>query len=108
MPNASIDLKAAHSQFIEYLGSRRRARATIVAYGKDIEQMSDFLFNLGKKTAGEVTRDEIDAFLKKLTADNYTPKSVSRKSNSIKTCFRFLKASGLVIANPAVEIEHPK
>ncbi|MEK9143114.1 MAG: tyrosine-type recombinase/integrase [Patescibacteria group bacterium] len=108
MLNASIDLKAAHGQFIEYLGSRRRARATIVAYGKDIEQMSDFLFNLGKKTAGEVTRDEIDAFLKKLSADNYTPKSVSRKINSIKTFFRFLKASGLVTANPAVEIEHPK
>ncbi len=108
MPNASIDLKSAHSQFIEYLGSRRRARATIVAYGKDIEQMSDFFFNLGKKTADEVSRDEIDAFLKKLTADNYTPKSVSRKINSIKTFFRFLKASGLVIANPAVEIEHPK
>lgn len=108
MPNTSIDLKAAHNQFVEYLGSRRRAAATIVAYGKDIEQMSAFLANLGKKTTGEVTRDEIDAFLKNLTANNYTPKSVSRKINSIKTFFRFLKASGLVSMDPAVEIEHPK
>lgn len=103
-----IDLKSTKEQFVQYLESRRRARATIVAYSKDIEQMSDFLFNLGKKTAGEVTRDEIDAFLKNLTANNYTPKSVSRKINSIKTFFRFLKASGLVTTNPAVEIEHPK
>lgn len=108
MATAPIDLKSTKEQFVQYLESRRRARATIVAYGKDIEQMSDFLLNLGKKTAGEITRDEIDAFLKNLTANNYTPKSVSRKINSIKTFFRFLKASGLITTNPAVEIEHPK
>ncbi len=108
MTTTPIDFKSARDQFIEYLGSRRRARATIVAYGKDIEQLSTFLANMGKKTVGEVSRDELDAFLKKLGSDNYTPKSVSRKINSIKTFFRFLKANGLVSADPAVEIEHPK
>lgn len=104
----ALDLKTAHSQFVDYLGSRRRARATIVAYGKDIEQLTAFLVNLGKKTAEEISRDEIEAFLKKLAGDNYTPKSVSRKINSIKTFFRFLKASGVIGADPAIEIEHPK
>ncbi len=104
----SIDLKSAHTQFTDYLSSRRRARATIVAYGKDIEQLGQFLTNLGKKSIGEVSRDELEAFLKKLTSDNYTPKSVSRKINSIKTFFRFLKASGTVAMDPAMEIEHPK
>lgn len=103
-----LDLKTAHSQFTEYLGTRRRARATIVAYGKDIEQLTSFLVNMGKKTIAEVSRDELDAFLKKLTNDNYTPKSISRKINSIKTFFRFLKASGIISSDPAVEIEHPK
>ena len=104
----SIDLKTAHSQFLDHLGSRRRARATIVAYGKDIEQVIQFLTNMEKKLITEVTRDELDAFLKKLTSDNYTPKSVSRKVNSIKTFFRFLKASGIVTVDPAIDIEHPK
>lgn len=104
----ALDLKTAHSQFTEYLGTRRRARATIVAYGKDIEQLTSFLVNMGKKTIIEVSRDELDAFLKKLTSDNYTPKSISRKINSIKTFFRFLKASGIISSDPAVEIEHPK
>ncbi|OGG11819.1 hypothetical protein A2Z00_03780 [Candidatus Gottesmanbacteria bacterium RBG_13_45_10] len=105
---ATTDLKSAHQQFTEYLGSRRRARATIVAYGKDIEQLTLFLANLGKKTINEVSRDELDAFLKKLASDNYTPKSISRKINSIKTFFRFLKASGIITSDPAIEIEHPK
>ncbi len=104
----ATDLKGAHSQFIEYLGTRRRARATIVAYGKDIEQLMQFLANMGKKAIGEITRDDLEAFLKKLAGDNYTPKSVSRKINSIKTFFRFLKASGIITADPAIEIEHPK
>ena len=108
MTTTPIDLKTAHARFVEYLGSRKRARATIVAYGKDIEQLTEFLANMGKKTIPEVSRDELDAFLKKLGVDNYTPKSVSRKINSIKTFFRFLKTNGLVAADPAVEIEHPK
>lgn len=105
---SSIDLKTAHNQFLEYLTSRKRARATIVAYGKDIEQLTQFLGNMGKKTISEATHDELEAFLKKLGSDNYTPKSVSRKINSIKTFFRFLKASGAVTMDPTIEIEHPK
>lgn len=105
---ATVDLKAAHDQFVEYLSQRRRARATIVAYGKDIEQLTQFLANMGKKAIGEVTHDELEAFLKKLGSDNYTPKSISRKINSIKTFFRFLKASGAISTDPAIEIEHPK
>jgi integrase/recombinase XerC len=104
----AVALKDAHQQFTQYLASRKRARATIVAYGKDIEQVTLFLGNMGKKTINEISRDELDAFLKKLASDSYTPKSISRKINSIKTFFRFLKASGIITSDPAIEIEHPK
>lgn len=104
----AIDLKTAHTQFTQHLESRRRARATIIAYGKDIEQVMTFLGNMGKKMITDVSRDELEAFLKKLAADRYTPKSVSRKINSIKTFFRFLKASSIITVDPAIEIAHPK
>jgi site-specific recombinase XerD len=104
----SVDLKTAHTQFVQYLESRRRARATIVAYSKDIDQLLTFLGNMGKKNVSEVSRDEIEAFLKKLGSDSYTPKSISRKINSIKTFFRFMKSSGVVTLDPALDIEHPK
>lgn len=103
-----MELTSAHAQFVEHLGSRRRAKATVIAYAKDIEQLISFLGGTGKKTIDEVTHDDISAFLKKLSGDNYTPKSVSRKINSIKTFFRFMKASGVLAHDPAVEIEHPK
>lgn len=104
----ATDLKAAHKQFVEHLESRRRARATIVAYSKDIEQLVSFLGNTGKKDITEISHEELAAFLKKLAADSYTPKSVSRKINSMKTFYRFLKASGIVTLDPASDIEHPK
>jgi site-specific recombinase XerD len=103
-----MDLKQAHTQFIDFLSARHRARATIVAYSKDIEQLLAFVGNLGKKSIETVTHDELVAFLKKLGSDNYTPKSVSRKINSIKTFFRFLKTNSVITVDPASDIEHPK
>jgi len=102
------DLTASHKQFIHYLESRRRARATIIAYAKDIEQLLQFLKHTDKKDIALITRDELEAFLKKLSADNYTPKSISRKINSIKTFYRFLKSTGIISTDPASDIEHPK
>lgn len=101
-------LKTAHQQFLEFLGTRKRAQATITAYGKDIEQLITFLININKKNYKDVSREELEAFLKKLEADNYTPKSVSRKINSIKTFFRFLKTNGVTTGDVALDIEHPK
>jgi integrase/recombinase XerC len=103
-----MDLTTAHTQFVDFLGSRRRAKATIIAYAKDIDQLKDFLGSINKKTLDEVSHDDLAAFLKKLGSDSYTPKSISRKINSIKTFFRFLKASQAITSDPAVEIEHPK
>lgn len=106
--NSSLTLKVAHDQFVEYLKSKNRARATIVAYGKDIDQLVSFLADLGKKTIEEVTQEEINAFLSKLNSDGYTPKSISRKINSIKTLYRFLKNQGVVSDDPTAAISHPK
>jgi site-specific recombinase XerD len=104
----ALDTLNAKDQFIEYLKKKKRARATIVAYGKDIDQTLAYLRTIGKVHVEEVTQDELEAFVKKLGSDNYTPKSVSRKINSIKTFFRFLKTTGNQTTDPAHELEHPK
>jgi len=67
-----------------------------------------FLSDMGKKEVNAIEKDDIEAFLKKLTSDGYTLKSLSRKINSIKTFYRFLKNNNLVATNPASDITHPK
>lgn len=104
----NLFLASTHKQFVQYLTDMRRAKATIIAYSKDIEQLVTFLQDLGKKSVTDIQKDDLEAFLKKLSADGYTPKSLSRKINSIKTFYRFLKTQKLVSINPAADIVHPK
>lgn len=105
---STLELAASHQQFVQYLTNLRRAHATILAYSKDIEQLIKFLTDLGKKNVTEVEKLDLEAFLKKLSTDGYTPKSLSRKINSIKTFYRFLKNQNSIKVNPAGEIVHPK
>lgn len=104
----STDFEAARQKFIQFLTEQKKAHATILAYSKDIEQLVKFLETSDKKTLSVVTKNELEGFLKKLSTDGYTPKSLSRKINSIKTFYRFLKTQNLVSVNPAAEINHPK
>jgi len=104
----ALDIIQAKQQFTDHLASKKRARATIVAYGKDIDQMLQFVRHSGTESVSGITQDLLDAFLKKMKTDNYTPKSVSRKINSIKTFFRFLKGSSMITEDPAEKLEHPK
>lgn len=103
-----LELAGVREQFVGYLTSASRARATILAYGKDIEQLVRFLSDAGKKYISDIEKVDLEAFLKKLSADGYTAKSLSRKINSIKTFYRYLKTQNIINLNPAIEIAHPK
>lgn len=103
-----ITLRDAHQQFIGHLKGRSRASATILAYGKDIEQLVSYLIALGKENADDVTLEDLQGFMNKLAKEGYTAKSISRKTNSTKTFFKFLKSSNLIADDPARGLEHPK
>lgn len=104
----ALQLLAAKERFQSYLSNKKRARATIIAYVKDIDQMLQFVKQTGKDDVATLTKEELEAFLKKLSSDNYTAKSVSRKINSIKTFFRFLKIEQIISDDPASSLVHPK
>ena len=103
-----IKIHDAHKKFIDHLTSEGRSSATVLAYGKDIEQLKDFLNDLKKSQVHEVSTKDLQAFMAKLQKEGYTPKSISRKTNSTKTFFRYLKINELVTDDPAILLEHPK
>lgn len=103
-----VSLKDAHQQFIGHLKGKSRASATILAYGKDIEQLVNHLINSGKEDPATVSDEDLRSFMEKLSKESYTAKSISRKTNSTKTFFKFLKTSGIIQADPATILEHPK
>lgn len=103
-----IELKEAHHKFIDFLKEKDRSQATILAYGKDIEQLIEFLNQLNKTHTHHVSKEDLAAFMAKLQKENYTAKSISRKTNSTKTFFRFLEINEYITDNPANLISHPK
>lgn len=103
-----MTLNDAHLKFIDNLKKSGKANATVIAYGKDIEQLVDFVSKKGKLQADEVSSDDINEFKAVLDKQRYTGKSISRKINSIKSFFRFLIAESALEQNPAEVVTHPK
>lgn len=56
----------------------------------------------------EVTKEDLESFLAKLATEGYTPKSVSRKINSTRTFYRFLKINEYITDDPSLLVSHPK
>lgn len=103
----SIRLYDAHAQFKEYLKKNNHSSATIVAYQKDIEQLVNFTQTLKKHYVDSVSKEDIEAFLDQMKKDGYTPKSVSRKLNSTRTFYRFLKVNDYIKDDPSMLVAHP-
>ncbi len=98
----------AYEKFQDFLKSKKRASATILAYGKDIDQLLSFLEELKKEHINEVESGDIQAFLTSLSDKGYTPKSLSRKLNSTRTFYRFLKINEYITDDPSLLVSHPK
>jgi len=108
MDKPIFGLKTAHKSFLEYLKEKGRASATILAYGSDLRQLINFCQSLNKNSVDQIFSDDLKAFKQYLANQNYTPKSISRKINSIKTFFKYLRSQKKVSQNPAANLAHPK
>ena len=103
-----IKIRDAKARFEEFLKSKNKASATILAYGKDIDQLISFLEELKREHVHEITSDDIAAFLASMDSRGYTPKSVSRKLNSTRTFYRFLKINEYITDDPSLLVKHQK
>lgn len=103
-----IHLEEAHEKFVDHLRAKDRSHATVLAYGKDIEQLISHLKKQGHSHVHHVKKEDLEVFLKSLmNSGDYTAKSVSRKTNSTKTFFRFLQLNEYITDDPAYLISHP-
>jgi len=100
-------IREAHKEFVDFLKGKKHSTATILAYGKDIDQLASFLEELDKEHINAIGKDDIQAFLTKLADKGYTPKSLSRKLNSTRTFYRFLKINEYITDDPSLLVSHP-
>jgi site-specific recombinase XerD len=105
---ADDTLKTLLPNFINNLQEKQRSPSTLLAYRADLEQLIIFLEKRQKAFARQVLEADIVSFRDSLLNEKYTPKSVSRKLNAVKTFFRYLVNEKLLSSNPSENVSHPK
>ncbi len=104
-----LELQQAHKEFVKHLQGLNRSTSTVLAYGKDIDQLIQFVLKEHQiDQADKIEPEHLNAFKDFLNSTGYTAKSISRKINSIKTFFRYLKQQTGLALNPAENVKHPK
>lgn len=104
-----LDFESSLKEFTDYLLKNGRAEATVIAYRKDIDQMFDYLKGVGIGSLDKVTTESLKNFMTYLGDKlGFSNKTVSRKTNSVKTYYRFLIAQGYIKENVSLSLEHPK
>ncbi len=103
-----MSIQEARKIFIKNLKELGRSSATIIAYDKDIEQLAEFMEKIGKIEPKEVFLEDLQAFMQNFLDKGLTEKTVSRKTNSTKTFFGFLKEKGITNGDPSEFLKHPK
>lgn len=66
------------------------SKNTVDSYSNDLEQCASFFFSLGIVGWQYVQREHIILWLSKLTAENYSTKSISRKLSAIRMLAKYL------------------
>ena len=106
------------AMFLAHLEMEKNySQATVAAYGKDLEQFTEFLQGEGldANSPALVTKRHIQRFLAELHRRAIGKNSVGRKLSSLRAFFRFCARLRLVralptegIHNPRKEVRHPK
>lgn len=104
-----LSLQKSLDLFVKSLAKEGKSSNTIVAYKGDINQLIKFLNKIDTSLeVNQITTDHIKNFKRELLKLKYTAKSISRKLNSIKNFFSFLKDENVVQSDPSTDVKHPK
>ncbi|MFP4084197.1 MAG: tyrosine recombinase XerC [Desulfonatronovibrio sp.] len=97
--------------FLAYLDIEKGySRATVAAYGSDLEQFESFLQSREKSCdyPGNIVRADIHSFLAYLHKQSISKSSMSRKLSSLRTFFGFLLRNKTISRNPCQGVRNPK
>ena len=95
-------------KFTKDLEDKGKSIHTIIAYKKDLEQLSEFLKTKKITDPKNVTEEVLREYFEDIKKYNLSAKTVSRKLNSSRTFFKYLQNLNVVSKNPAILITHPK
>ncbi|MGB9911643.1 MAG: tyrosine-type recombinase/integrase [Microgenomates group bacterium] len=102
------NLETLLANFVEYLKKSKKSTFTILSYSNDLSQLISFLKERRIAQINSVSSQDIEDFKSSLENKKYTPKSVFRKLNSIRSFFRWLKNEKIIKEDPSLTVTYPK
>lgn len=103
-----VSYETALTSFLSHLKEHNGSSATFTAYRGDLTQLGRYLEEHRITQVTTVTSQYLSDYVAYISTTSYTPKSISRKINSMKTFFKFLVTKGMIQTNVAKVIPHPK
>lgn len=96
--------------FIQHLEwERNLAPSTLSGYRREVSRMIAFAEGeLQRTNASELSAVDLRSYLAHLHERRLAPRSISRSLAALRTYFRFLVSEGVVQANPADGVPHPR
>jgi integrase/recombinase XerD len=94
--------------YLDMLAAERGAgENTLAAYGRDLEDFSDYLKTTGR-TIAKASTDNLRAYLGALSRRGLRAATVARRLSAIRQLYRFLYSEGHRADDPAAVLEGPK
>jgi len=95
-------------QFEQSLKKKRRSISTCIAYVKDIKQLALYFESKKLFNPKSISYLDLKAYIEFITEQGqFSPKTISRKINSLRTFFKFLLSIDCITNNPCLIIKHP-
>ena len=97
------------SEYIDYLSIERGlSENTLIAYRNDLIDFSEFLNHLGIDILQEISRTNVNRYIRNLRQQDFSPGSITRKIASLRGFFKWLISSEYLLHDPTASLEQPK
>ncbi len=108
-PHETVRLTLATRRFLQHLRIEcGLARNTLLAYGRDLEALCTFLEEAGRSVPGEVSGEDIAAFIARMASAKLSPASRARTLVAARMFFRFCVTEGWCERDPCDRVDPPR
>lgn len=95
-------------KYLRYLTVERGlAENSLAAYGRDLRRIAGYFKQAGAGSFGEVSRSQVARLLLTLREEGLAPRTVARRTSSLRGLYRFLLAQGYAKEDPTAHLESP-
>lgn len=95
--------------FIEYISKQKRySYHTVTGYKSDLLDFSDYCHKYFEMSIHKVSHREVRSWFSQLMDYGFKPRTIHRKSSSLKSFFKYLIIQGVVLQSPMDLVPLPK